>query len=295
MKKFFGVILIGIGLIIGLSSLSPSEWKPAFFVQSHSTDQKETVNAAGIHMISLDVPSADLRLIPEDRDDIDIHLYGESTRNKKLTVRQHGDSLEIAIRRDTGWFIFNHSRLKLDVRIPEDYREQLEIDVSSGNIEFSGPSSDRPVELKSLVIDISSGTTEIENLKMDQFVYDMSSGKLTGEYVFTNRAEIDGSSGNIRLDHFSGELEGSLSAGSLEIQYDQLRHPIDLDASAGNIRIDLPDDADFTLDATASAGSITCDFPLSIIQSDRNDLRGTMGNGTYPVKLDVSAGKIHVY
>ena len=67
-----------------------------------------------------------------------------------------------------------------------------------------------------------------------------------------------------------------------------------MEVSSGNVQLDLPDDANFTLNGKISSGLISNDFPLNNEIKDSHTLQGTHGSGKYNVDLFVSSGRINI-
>jgi len=58
--------------------------------------------------------------------------------------------------------------------------------------------------------------------------------------------------------------------------------------------LDLPEDADFTLNGKISSGNISSDIPLKEKEQSDNRLRGKHGSGKFEIKADVSSGNIDI-
>lgn len=243
--------------------------------------------------IYIDISSVETVIVPEDRDDVRAELKGKGT----VKVDKHGDEIEVAVKRK-GFFWFNWfemDKTKLTVYIPEDYEKNMAIELGSGDVVFKGHSSDSPMKLKNLAIDIGSGSMVLENLDVETLAHQSSSGEAEFNSIAAGSGSFEVSSGSVHVKSYSGKLEADVSSGELEIQMERLTDDINLNVSSGDLELDLPDDADFSLNGKKSSGDISSDFPLENKEETDNHLRGKHGNGKYKINADVSSGDIEIY
>lgn len=255
-------------------------------------DQEKIEKIDTINQISIETSSCDVNIIPEDREDVKAHFYGNvtSTFKPELETKVKGKELLIFIKRPKSYSIFN-SDLKLDIFVPRNYKENIDIDSSSSNINIQNE-----LTLNNLFIDLSSGNAKLKDLNIKNLKFEASSGSLIGENIITNSTVLEVSSGAIDLNNFTGNLKGDSSSGSVEVNYNVFDNNIDLETSSGNVNIGLPDDAKFYLDAECSSGDIECDFPIMVRgKQEDNTLKGTVGNDKNKIIINTSSGDINIY
>ena len=243
--------------------------------------------------ITIDISSVETLIVPEDRDDVRAELKGKGT----VKVDQHGDDIEVAVQRK-GFFWFNwfeKDKTTLTVYIPEDYENSMKIVLGSGEVVFKGHSIDSPMKLKNLAIDIGSGSMVLENLDVETFEHQSSSGEVDINSIAAGSGSFEVSSGSVHVQNYSGSLEADVSSGELEIQMESLTDDINLNVSSGNIELDLPDDADFTLNGKMSSGDLSSDLTLENKEESDNRLSGKHGSGKYEINADVSSGDIEIF
>ncbi|MBT2694016.1 DUF4097 domain-containing protein [Bacillus sp. ISL-55] len=243
--------------------------------------------------IAIDISSVETVIVAEDRDDVRAELKGEGT----VKVDKHGDEIKVAVKRK-GFFWFNWFELdktSLTVYIPEDYEKNMQIKLGSGEVVFKGDSVDSPMKLKNLAIEIGSGSMVLENLDVETLEHQSSSGEAEFDSIAAGSGSFDISSGSVHVKNYSGKLEADVSSGKLNIQMDSLTDDVDLNVSSGNIGLDLPDDADFTMNGKISSGDISSQFPLENKEESDNRLHGKHGNGKYEINADVSSGDIDIF
>ncbi len=255
------------------------------FAFSGSKDESAKISN-NIDVIKVNVGGVSTTIIPEDRKDIRAVLTGKG----KLMVTEVGNIVEVKTKTKWfNWFNFKEKR-QLKIYIPEDYNKDMDINLGSGNLSFSGES----MKLDTLTLDIGSGNVDLRNLKLNQFKHDGSSGNVDIDTMATQKGTFDLSSGNLDIKHYTGALEADVSSGRLKIQMDKLTDTIDIDVSSGKVELDLPESADFALNGEVSSGKITSDFPLTTKGTDKKNINGTHGSGKYEINIDVSSGKVEI-
>lgn len=151
----------------------------------------------------------------------------------------------------------------------DDCHGTLKVDTSGGGIEASGGSG-------TLHADTSGGSITVKN--------------------FAGPAHLDTSGGGIRVENVGGAVDASTSGGSIAARLiAPLPGAVKLDTSGGGITVEVPATAAFDLEADTSAGSVKCDLPIVIAGKKEHDhLHGAVNGGGPKVKLDTSAGGIHI-
>lgn len=112
---------------------------------------------------------------------------------------------------------------------------------------------------KEVKIQTVSGDAELADLQVERFTYRTVSGNLN--------ARLEGPVGETRLSTTSGDLE-----------------------------LDLPDDARFSLEATTTSGNLSCAFPLTVSGAEhRRRLAGTVGGGGASLQARTVSGDVRLY
>jgi lia operon protein LiaG len=284
MKRVFIIFLIIVGIYIVFNAISNSSLLP------FSKKGAEAGVTSNINKIEFDVSTVNMTIVPNHRDDVKAKLEGKG----KVSVERNGDTIEVSFKRPwmSGGPFFGKS--ELTVFIPEDYDNDVYIDMAAGNLEFSGKSARTPMKLENLALDMSAGNVEFNNLSANHFKHDGSAGNLTINTLSTKEGTFDMSAGNVKIRNYSGALDVDMSAGKFDVQMDKLTGSIDMEMSAGSATIDLPKNASFQLDGKMSAGNISCDLPLDVQKQDKRNLRGTHGSGKYEIDIDMSSGNAKI-
>ena len=284
MKRILLLFLVIVCIFIVLSKVDYRSWFP---FGKHTMEANVTTKT---DMINIDVSGVNAKIVPENRDNLQAELKGTG----KVIVKQSGDSITVSYERQWfEWFSFLN-KTKLTIYIPEYYHQNMTLTIGSGNLDFTGPAS-ASMKLNNIMVDMGSGNLDLKNLHVNHLNHNGLSGNATIESVITKDSTFDVSSGNVTVKHFNGKLKTVLLSGNFKAQLDQLNNSVDVQVSSGNVQLDLPQDADFTLNGKISSGIISNDFPLKNEKGDRRYLQGIHGSGKYPVDLSVSSGRIKIY
>ena len=230
--------------------------------------QTEAEVTEQIDLIELDVSGISTIIIPEDRSNIVAELDGKG----QVEVKQNGDTITIEYSRNWSQQFSFFSSPKLFVYIPEDYNRDIDLEVGSGNIDFKGNSK-----------------FQINHLSMD-----VGSGNITMNSLSTKKSVMDVRSGNIHLKRHTGQVEADVSSGNLVIQMDELTDSVKIDVNSGRVELDLPEDANFTLEGEVNSGFISNHFELKDKVQNKQNLSGVHGTGEHFINMDVSSGVIEL-
>lgn len=264
MKRILILFLLIIGVYIVFTKVDYSTWLP---FTKHTT---EASVSSSTETIDIDINGVGTAIIPEKRNNLQAELNGKGT----VTVEEKGNSISVTYRRNWfDWFPF-FDQPKLTIYIPEDYKQNMSIRAGSGALDFSSP-SETPMKLNRLNVEMGSGSLKINNLNAEAGTFNVSSGRVS-------------------VNHFSGKLNGTVSSGIFAAQLDELKGSIDVEVSSGMAKLDLPNNANFTLDGRVSSGIISNQFPLKNQLEDKKHLQGIHGSGKYDVNLTVSSGTITI-
>lgn len=262
---------------------------------NYTLDDTKTSNIQGINEINVDISSATINIIPQGTSEVKAHLYGDvmsssSYTKPELECYKSGNTLVIKeVNKNHLMMGFFSSNIKLDVYIPSDYSNDFKLVSSSGDINANG------YKFNKFQCNLSSGSLNLKDIKADTFNYSNSSGDLKANKLTTNTTTLHSSSGSINIDMFSGDLKSDSSSGDIKIQYADFHNNIDMHSSSGEIVLKFPKSAEFRLDASASSGDVTCDFPITVSgKNNDHKLQGVVGSDKNNIRLDVSSGDIKI-
>ncbi|WP_462408664.1 LiaG family protein [Neobacillus sp. Marseille-QA0830] len=282
MKRIFVLLLV----ITGLYILFNRPIHLDVFNNSKANGTADITNDTQV--IKLNVSSARATIIPEDRPNLRAVYNGK----QKLKITDSGDTVVVSLK--GSWFNWGSAKSNLTIYIPKDYNRDLNIDLGSGSLQFSG-SEKTSMTLDDVTAHIGSGKMDVSNLEVNHLKQDVSSGVVKLDSVVAKTGTFNVTSGKLDINHYNGAVNADVTSGLFNIQLDQLTDSVTMDVSSGAVNLDLPENADFTLQSDISSGNISCDFPLTEKESGNKSVNGKHGSGKYNIKLDVASGDIDIF
>ncbi|HVY69810.1 MAG TPA: DUF4097 family beta strand repeat-containing protein [Verrucomicrobiae bacterium] len=112
---------------------------------------------------------------------------------------------------------------------------------------------------------------------------------------FRGLAHVETSGGGINIENVAGKVEGSTSGGSISAILPSVAEGVRLETSGGGVRVKVPANAAFDLDAATSGGVVTSDIDVAHTgKRERTSLKGTVNGGGKTILLRTSGGNIHI-
>ncbi len=126
------------------------------------------------------------------------------------------------------------------------------------------------------------------------FHADTGSGSIYLMQTAPGDVTVDTGSGSSELLGVVGALDADSGSGRIVVQGRQ-EGRWRLDTGSGSVRIDLPDDAAFDLDAESNSGGITIEHPLTMEgKISKKHVRGEVRGGGHLLEIDTGSGTIRV-
>jgi lia operon protein LiaG len=287
MKNVFAVIIA----ILALGALYTilNDQTSLFAKENKSGDSVKVTD--DIEMIELLLESGETEIIPTDNNELKVEIDGKG----KLTLKDKGDTIEVAVQHKWyQWIAFNR-KSDVTVYLPKEYERNMALELGSGEVVFDGGSQSEPMQLDELAVKMGSGDMELAHFETNVFRHNGSSGDFTLNHLKTKDGKVNLSSGDVEISNYEGPLSGDVSSGDLSVMMKKMAGDIELDVSSGDVKLNLPDDAGFTLDGRVSSGDVSTNFSLTDRKEEDGDLSGTAGSGEYQVKASVSSGSVDIY
>jgi len=159
--------------------------------------------------------------------------------------------------------------VSFQIRVPAGLKE-IKVRNVSGRIQVRGLESEAAQDLETV-----SGSIETERSG------DLRLKSVSGSIDFSfagSRLSARSISGRI-----SGAIRGLKPGGS-----------VDIDAVSGAVELEAFAGLDAALNLSSVSGSISCDFPVQILQKKRNRLEGRIGGGAAPLTIKTVSGGIRL-
>ncbi len=241
-----------------------------------TVDEERVFPQEGINEIQVRTVSPDINIITVDDREIKAHLHGKAVSGisgpvVELTAKSQGGKLVIEVKHRPNTSLFGSSNVVLDIYVPESFNEEMRLDTVSGDMAAS-------------------------NLGLSRLAAKSVSGEIDFFSINTTGASVETTSGNIRLDGFSGDLEFNSVSGDLDVGYTAFDSDIRGKTVSGDVKIKLPANAAFNLDASTVSGDISCQFPVTVTGSiSKRGLRGTVGRGDNSITIETVSGSAGIY
>ncbi len=228
----------------------------------HNVNEEESFTTTDIKNINIESSSSDINLIKYDDSEVKVHIYGKlytKDKNQKddqiiklnnglLDIRETPKKYINILSFNLG-VLTNSNKLKIDLYIPRDYKENIIIDSSSGSIKADN------LNLKKLDINTYSGEIDLKDVSAKDISFESSSGKISADNIETDDLEMKTYSGNNDYKSINAEKvcfessSGNMSLGTVNAK------KIAGDTYSGNIAVDKLTSDDVNLEA--SSGKIT--------------------------------------
>jgi len=241
--------------------------------EGNSIDEVKTFGIDQLKEIYIHSVSSDVSVFSTDEEDIKVHFYGRSALKSekalpKLITNLEGSKLKIGI--EYPKVLFYNANVVLDVYIPQDYREDV-------------------------IIDTVSADVDISDLDINNFHCKTVSGDLRIESLGSDNLTLNTTSGDVDIVDFSGNLKADSVSGDIDVGYRVFDNNVDVKTISGEVKIDLPQNAEFYLKTNTVSGEVVAKFPITIISfSKMNQLEGTVGTGDNRIIVDTVSGDIYL-
>lgn len=308
MKKPFIITLFIIAafIVLGVAILLASvgfNFKLAF---GHEDRALKTWTAQeSVTSIKIDVSDDDIVFRPSDDGSFRVEYY-EGDRHSYDISCENGE-FELTVKKFQFTFFGFGDDYSITVYMPKEDLKQLDLDVSSGNVDFdfdihiddaavntsSGNITLAGFTVNDLKLGVSSGNISVSDADAGSIDADASSGHMTFEKVTANQLITNLSSGDtILTDCTIQSYEADASSGKITATGLSLG-TADISLSSGDISLglDCPDPAVYKMTLDTSSGNIS-------VKGGGYDLdtedKATLGSGDQLIRVDVSSGDIGI-
>lgn len=244
-----------------------------------AVDERKSLPGTSINHIAINAVSENTTIREVAGDDITARFHGSISSaspddRPHLQVKQQGDTAEIRIERHRhvafGWM---HNEAVLEVGIPKQY---------AGKLTAEGVSSD-----------ITLGSHHYAEVALKTI-----SGDILAQDLTTERTSISSVSGDVVVKALTGDVDANSTSGDVALAFAKMPGSIAVKTISGDIRIGMPPNAGFTLDAHSTSGDVTCDFPITLTDphtdGGEHGLAGTVGSGKGAVTARAVSGDIGI-
>jgi len=172
----------------------------------------------------------------------------------------------------------------------ESYRHvgPLVIDTGSGKVVVDDVDGD-------LLVDTGSGGVDIANVRGGSVDIDTGSGSIEGDGVSTETARFDTGSGSVRIDRLlATDVLVDTGSGSVFLDLESDVADLTIDTGSGAVTLVVPDELGAQIELDSGSGGIDVEVPVRVGRSERNYLRGVVGDGNGEIEIDTGSGRIRI-
>jgi hypothetical protein len=303
-------ILLVLAVIFGASMIALSlrthrtadSGRSPVFEGDKNIEKTFTVGSGGTLVLDTDV--GNITITGTDSQVVSVRVIARGRQRElerfRVEFGQEGDRVNVNGtygHEHFGWFGNNSLDVRYEVTTPKNFN--LRLSTSGGNIDLSdisgkisGETSGGNLELTGLDGDIklstSGGNVSLERSK-GTFDLETSGGNMTGRSL-TGSIRMETSGGNIDIKDADGKVYASTSGGSIRLSARDNKG-IDLSTSGGNVSVTLPKSISADVQAEATGGDVSCDFPFTG-KLKEGELHGKINGGGMLIKLETSGGDI---
>ncbi len=253
---------------------------PASAQRTKKISETIPLNAEG--RVLIDTYKGSIEVTTWDREEVSVEAVVEADENRELVeltdvnIKKTGNTLHIesdyrrAKNKGGKWRLFgNNKGLSLPfvhyvIRMPrttelniEDYKSEIDIEDLTADLE----------------LETYKGNVRVEDIQ----------GEL----------QIDTYKGDVEVMGLAGGLEAETYKGNIEVEFVELTGHTSIDTYRGEIRLHLPENAGFDLNADLGrSGDLDTNFRLDNVRVEDNRYRGQIGGGGPKLEVDTYKGRV---
>lgn len=238
-------------------------------IKWETIDEEKFAEINGIDNIKISSPFIDVKVIQEDRDDVQIRYHGKMKTNvvPELEVEKISNHINIKLEINSNSYSVVESDVLLEMFIPKSFKGNFSTATSSGDIYIKN------LVGNNISMSSSSGDLELENLE----------GK---------SLNLSTSSGDMELDGFIGEITITSSSGDISLNNKKVSGDMNISTSSGDISIKLSNDASYNIKGSTSSGDFSSFIDMNIAENEKGKFRATIGSGEKSIDISTSSGDV---
>ncbi|WP_167577722.1 DUF4097 family beta strand repeat-containing protein [Ammoniphilus sp. YIM 78166] len=277
LKRLFGVLLIGIGLLLLIINVLRMDWlQESINGPSVEFSERKVIPSTDLDRIQIRTDIAHLSVGETGGDEIEVRLRGNMEQewrdNLRFEVRQEGNQAAIELLLPPNpklSFGMSAKELELDVLLPDKRFE--EIDIRS-----------------------SIGTINIENIQVDQLQAKTNVGKISLLEVRGVKTELKTDVGLIFVEKVGGELDITSNTGKIDVLLEGITSDVRIKSNTGKVNVYSKNKpSSLKLDLRSDIGRVEVSMKdLDYEENLNREVIGTIGSGAPLVKIRTNVGKI---
>ncbi|MEC1429987.1 DUF4097 domain-containing protein [Bacillus subtilis] len=289
MKKMLGKLLITAGILVFFAVVVKDVFAAGLGFINGTEADSASASARDIDSMVIESDSKDVRIITEERSDISAGISGDSG---KLFVTENKRKLELTVKEKEFQFLNGFNRSTLIVRLPYDYKGDLAIRTSSGDVSVAGNDH---LALSGLNAVSASGNTSVTDIRLQDLKVKASSGDVSISNTVSQTAGIDLTSGDANLVHVSGSLDVKMTSGDFNAVLKKVTGPVSVTLTSGDANVSLPQNGSFAVNALSASGDVSSPYSFADkAHKEQHHITGTQGSGQHPIDIKTDSGDLAI-
>ncbi|TDY58630.1 LiaG family protein [Bacillus subtilis] len=289
MKKMLGKLLITAGILVFFAVVVKDVFAAGLGFINGTEADSASASPRDIDSMVIESDSKDVRIIAEERSDISAGISGDSG---KLFVTENKRKLELTVKEKEFQFLNGFNRSTLIVRLPYDYKGDLAVRTSSGDVSVAG---NHHLALSGLNAVSASGNTSVTDVRLQDLKVKASSGDVTISNTVSKTSGIDLASGDANLVHVSGSLDVKMTSGDFNAVLTKITGPVSVTLTSGDANLSLPKNGSFTVKAKSASGDVSSPYSFADkAHKEQHHITGTQGSGRHPIDIKTDSGDLAI-
>ncbi|WP_413358992.1 DUF4097 domain-containing protein [Bacillus subtilis] len=289
MKKMLGKLLITAGILVFFVVVVKDVFAAGLGFINGTEADSASASPRDIDSMVIESDSKDVRIIAEERSGISAGISGDSG---KLFVTENKRKLELTVKEKEFQFLNGFNRSTLIVRLPYDYKGDLAVRTSSGDVSVAG---NHHLALSGLNAVSASGNTSVTDVRLQDLKVKASSGDVSISNTVSKTAGIDLTSGDANLVHVSGSLEVKMTSGDFNAVLTKVTGPVSVTLTSGDANLSLPKNGSFTVKAKSASGDVSSPYSFADkAHKEQHHITGTQGSGRHPIDIKTDSGDLAI-
>ncbi|WOO45863.1 DUF4097 domain-containing protein [Bacillus subtilis] len=289
MKKMLGKLLITAGILVFFAVVVKDVFAAGLGFRNGTEADSASASPRDIDSMVIESDSKDVRIIAEERSDISAGISGDSG---KLFVTENKRKLELTVKEKEFQFLNGFNRSTLIVRLPYDYKGDLAVRTSSGDVSVAGNDH---LALSGLNAVSASGNTSVTDVRIQDLKVKASSGDVSISNTVSKTAGIDLASGDANLVHVSGSLDVKMTSGDFNAVLKKVTGPVSVTLTSGDANVSLPQNGSFAVNALSASGDVSSPYSFADkAHKEQHHITGTQGSGQHPIDIKTDRGDLAI-
>ncbi|MCY8198308.1 DUF4097 domain-containing protein [Bacillus subtilis] len=289
MKKMLGKLLITAGILVFFAVVVKDVFAAGLGFINGTEADSASASPRDIDSMVIESDSKDVQIIAEERSDISAGISGDSG---KLFVTENKRKLELTVKEKEFQFLNGFNRSTLIVRLPYDYKGDLTVRTSSGDVSVAGNDH---LALSRLNAVSASGNTSVTDVRLQDLKVKASSGDVSISNTVSKTVGIDLTSGDANLVHVSGSLDVKMTSGDFNAVLKKVTGPVSVTLTSGDANLSLPKNGSFTVKAKSASGDVSSPYSFADkAHKEQHHITGTQGSGQHPIDIKTDSGDLAI-